>query len=200
MVWLPCVSCFSRSLASRSCALLVHVLFLSLCLPAQPVTRTVRYKASGLPYHKVGTKKKEDRFPRGRQIAHMVYDYFWVTGTDDTVLDYADLITITLDNDDVQEFDTRLDEILLLWTKIPSDNILESLYALRKCESDQLKNIIGIVRHGNSSENIDADYQKMKTMVKRRIDQKLRLRNFDARNERNETGAVVTNHRDQRGG
>ena len=31
------------------------------------------------------------------------------------------------------------------------------------------------------------------------IDQKLRLRNFDARNERIETEAVVTNRRGQRG-
>ena len=39
------------------------------------------------------------------------------------------------------------------------------------------------------------DYQKLKTMVKRSIDQKLRLRNFDARNEKIETGAVVTSRR-----
>ena len=39
------------------------------------------------------------------------------------------------------------------------------------------------------------DYQKLKTMVRIRIDQKLRLRNFDARNERIETGAVVTSRR-----
>ena len=36
-------------------------------------------------------------------------------------------------------------------------------------------------------------------MVKRSTDQKLRLRNFDARNERLETGALVTNRRGQRG-
>ena len=35
------------------------------------------------------------------------------------------------------------------------------------------------------------NYQKLKTMVKRSIDQKLRLRNFDARHRRIETGAVV---------
>ena len=40
-----------------------------------------------------------------------------------------------------------------------------------------------------------SDYQKLKTLVKRSIDQKLRLRNFDARNERIETGAVVTSRR-----
>ena len=36
-------------------------------------------------------------------------------------------------------------------------------------------------------------------MVKRSIHQKLRLRNFDARNERIETGAVVTSRRRQKG-
>ena len=54
----------------------------------------------------------EDRFLRGRQIAYMIYNYFWVTDAHDTVLDYADLLTFTLCNDDVQEFDARWDEIL----------------------------------------------------------------------------------------
>ena len=36
-----------------------------------------------------------------------------------------------------------------------------------------------------------ANYLKLKTMVKRSIDQKLRLRNFDARHGRIESGAVV---------
>ena len=29
--------------------------------------------------------QKEDRFPRGRQIAFMIYDFFRVTGAHDTV-------------------------------------------------------------------------------------------------------------------
>ena len=71
--------------------------------------------------------QKEDRFLPGRQIAYMIYDYFRVTGAHDTVLDYADLFYITLRNDDVQEFDSRWDEILLSMTKIPSGDIVESL-------------------------------------------------------------------------
>ena len=39
------------------------------------------------------------------------------------------------------------------------------------------------------------NYQRLKTMVKRSIDQKLLLRNFDARHEKIETGAVVKSHR-----
>ena len=38
-------------------------------------------------------------------------------------------------------------------------------------------------------------YQKLKTMVMRRKDRKLRLRNFDATNDRIETGAAVTSRR-----
>ena len=35
------------------------------------------------------------------------------------------------------------------------------------------------------------NYQKLKTMVKRSMDHKLRLRNFDARHGKIESGAVV---------
>ena len=75
--------------------------------------------------------QKEDWFLRGRQIAFMIYDYFRVTGAHDTVLDYADLFSVTLRDDNVEEFDTRWDEVLLSMAMIPSDDILESLYKLR---------------------------------------------------------------------
>ena len=47
--------------------------------------------------------QKEDRFLRGRHIAHMIYN-FRVAGAHDAVLHYADLFSVTLRNDDVQEF------------------------------------------------------------------------------------------------
>ena len=72
--------------------------------------------------------QKQDLFLRRGQIAFMIYDYFRVTGVHDTFLDSADLFSITLRNDDVQELDTRWDEILWSLTKIPPDDVLESLY------------------------------------------------------------------------
>ena len=72
--------------------------------------------------------QKEDRFLRGRQIAYVIYDYFRVIGAHDTALDYADLFSVTLRDDNVQEFDTRWDEARLSMTKNPSDEIVESLY------------------------------------------------------------------------
>ena len=139
--------------------------------------------------------QKDDRFPRGRRIAFMIYDYFRVTGAQNTVLDYADLFSVTLHDDNIQEFDTRWDEVPLSMSKIPSDDILESLYKLRIRESAQLKTVSELydmeIHHKISMPN----YQKLKTMVKRRKDQKLRLRNFDARHGKIETGAVGKSRR-----
>ena len=119
----------------------------------------------------------------------MINDYFRVTGAHDTVLDYADLFSVTLHDDNVQEFDTRWDEVLLPVSKIPSDDILESLYKLRIRESEKLKTVLYDM---DIHQKISVpNYQKLKTMVKRSIDQKLRLRNFDARHGRIGTGAVV---------
>ena len=53
----------------------------------------------------------------------MIYDYFRVTGAHDTVLDYADVSSVTLRDDNVQVFVTRWDEVLLSMSKIPSDYI-----------------------------------------------------------------------------
>ena len=50
--------------------------------------------------------QKQDRFLRGRQIAYLIYDYFRVTGANDSVGNCADLFTVGLRNDDIQEFDS----------------------------------------------------------------------------------------------
>ena len=57
---------------------------------------------------------KGDRFLRGRQIAYLIYEYFRVTGANDSVENYADLFTIVLRNDDIQEFGSKWDEILFI--------------------------------------------------------------------------------------
>ena len=86
--------------------------------------------------------QKEDRFLRGRQIAYLIYEYFRVTGANDSVENDADLFTIGLRNDDIQEFDSKCDGILLSITEIPSDDILEGLYTLRIRESEKLKTVL----------------------------------------------------------
>ena len=45
----------------------------------------------------------------------MIYDYFRVTGAHHTALDYADLFSVFLHDDNVQEFDTRCFHPMTSW-------------------------------------------------------------------------------------
>ena len=146
---------------------------------------------------KVGLKEmkaqKEDRFLRGRQIAYLIYEYFRVTGANDSVENYADLFTVVLRNDDIQEFDSKWDEIFLSMTQIPSDDILEGLYKLRIRESEKLKTVLELYNMEIHQKKIGHNYHRLKTMVKRSIEQDIRMNNFGARNGNYETSAVVKN-------
>ena len=115
--------------------------------------------------------QKEDRFLFGRQIACLIYEYFWVTGANDSVENYAYLFTVVLRNDDIQEFYSKCDEILLSMTQIPSDDILESLYKLRIRESERLKTVLELYNMEIHQKKAGPDYHRLKTMVKRSIEQ-----------------------------
>ena len=136
---------------------------------------------------------KEDRFLRGRQIAYLIYEYFRVTGANDSVENYAELFAIALRNDDIQEFDSKWDGILLSMTKIPPDDILEGLYKLRLRESEKLKTVLELYDLEINQKKAGPDYHRLKTMVKRSVEQNLRIKNFEARNGNYERNAVVKN-------
>ena len=116
--------------------------------------------------------QKQDRFLRGRQIACLICEYFGVTGANDSVENYADLFTIGLRNDDIQEFDSKWDGIFILsMTKIPPDDILEGLYKLRIRESEKLKTVLKLYDLEIHQKKIGPEYHRLKTMVKRSIEQ-----------------------------
>ena len=137
--------------------------------------------------------QKQDRFLRGRQIAYLIYDYFRVTGSHDSVENYADLFTISLRNDDIQEFDSKWDGILLSMTKIPHDDILEGLYKLRIRESEKLKTVLELYDLETHKKKLGPDYHRLKTMVKRSIEQEIQNKNFGSRTGKFEKNAVVKN-------
>ena len=87
-------------------------------------------------------------------------------------------------------------------TKIPSDDILEGLYKLRIRESEKLKTVLELYDLEIHQKKAGPDYHRLKTMVARSMEQNLRMKNFEARNGKFETSAVVqiqgTKHRERR--
>ena len=76
-------------------------------------------------------------------------------------------------------------------TKIPSNDILEGLYKLRIRESEKLKTVLELYDLEIHQKKAGPDYHRLKTMVKRSIEQDLRIRNFSARNGNYERNTVV---------
>ena len=85
------------------------------------------------------------------------------------------------------------DGILLSMTKIPPDEILEGLYKLRIRESEKLKTVLELYDLETHQKKLGPDYHRLKTMVKRSIEQEIRNKNFGNRNENFEKNAVVKN-------
>ena len=80
-------------------------------------------------------------------------------------MDYADLLSVTLRDDKVQEFDTRWDEVPLSVSKIPSDDILENRYKLRMRDSAQLKTVLELYDMEIHQKISMPDDQKLKAVI-----------------------------------
>ena len=83
--------------------------------------------------------------------------------------------------------------ILLSMTKIPPDDILEGLYKLRIRESEKLMTVLELHDLEIHHKKLGPDDHRLRTMVKRSVEQDLRNRNFGARNGNYERNAVVKN-------
>ena len=78
-------------------------------------------------------------------------------------------------------------------TQIAYDDIFEGLYKLRIRESEKLKTVLELHNMEIHQKKTGPDYHRLKTMVKRSIEQDLRNRNFEERNGNYERNAVVKN-------
>ena len=80
----------------------------------------------------------EDRFRRGKQIAYLIYEYFRVTGAHEVVPDYSDLFSIASHGDDVQDFETKWDEVF--WYQSVRFSMARFWTICTRCEYEGLIN------------------------------------------------------------
>ena len=79
--------------------------------------------------------------------------------------------------------------------QLPMAQILESLYKMRIRESVQLQTVLAMYNHEIDRNRAMPSYQRLKTMVRRYIDQMIRTRTFRARNEGIKTGVLVSSQK-----
>ena len=132
--------------------------------------------------------QKEDRFLRGRQVATS-------RSLEPTILSRTmpTSVLLVFEMTIFRNSNRNGDELLLSMTQIPSDDILEGLYKLRIRESEKLKTVLELYDLEIHQKKDGPDYHRLKTIVKRSMEQNLRIKNFEARNGNYERNAVVKN-------
>ena len=78
-------------------------------------------------------------------------------------------------------------------TKIPHDDILEGWFNQRIRESEKLKTVLELYDLETHQKKLGLDCQRLKTMVRRSIEQEIRNKNFGNRIGNFEKNAVVKN-------
>ena len=103
----------------------------------------------------------------------------------------SDRFASSLQNDDVQDFDVRLDRTLISVSEMPSDMTLEGLYMSTLRNSAQLQTVLALYDQETARNKGKPNYSQLKTVVKLHIDQMMRTRNFRVRNDVVERGSVT---------
>ena len=112
----------------------------------------------------------------------MIYVHFQSTGASDTAQGLSDLLSICLQDADVQDFDTRWDQILLGTIEMPR-NRLQGF--------EQLQTVFAMYNQELSRDRVPPSCEKLRKMVRQHVDQTIRAQNFKAWNERIGIGVLV---------
>ena len=122
----------------------------------------------------------------------MIYDHFRSFGAHEAALDLSDLSNVSSPEDDIR---TRWDQALSSASEVSREHVLESLCKMKLRESVQLQTVLAMYDREIDRNLALPRYPRLKTVVRRHVDQMIRKRNFKTRSERIETGVLVKSHK-----
>ena len=98
--------------------------------------------------------KKETGFSEGDKLLNRSTNTFAPLGPFDEIQGLSELFNIKLENDDIQDFDWRWEQALLLTSDPPLDKVLEGLYVSKLQESSQGQTIMALYNQLSQTENV----------------------------------------------
>ena len=110
---------------------------------------------------------------KGDRIAYLIYEYFRPTGSCDEIQGLSGLFSIKMEDDDIQDFDLRWEQALLLTNDPPSDKVLEGLYACKLQESSQAHTIVALFNQEILRGGGERDYHRLRMCVRSHIEQSI---------------------------
>ena len=119
-----------------------------------------------------------DRFSRGRQIAHRIFEHFRTIGAFEAVQGVSDQFRKRSQDDDVQDFDTRWDQALSAASETPTETVVEGLYKSKLKDSVRRQTELAMYEQENVRSNEPPNFSRLKTIGRRHVDETMRTRNF----------------------
>ena len=86
----------------------------------------------------------ELKITTGRQIAYIICDHFQASGAYVAAQGLSDLFNICSQSEDVQDFDTRWDHVLLATSETPQENVHEGLCKMNLQDSAQPQTVLAM--------------------------------------------------------
>ena len=96
----------------------------------------------------------------------MIHEHFRVTGAHEAVQGLSNLFSVSLQNDDVHDFDVRWDQAPSSASEMLSDVILEGLHKSKLQDSVQLQTVLALYDQETVRNNGETSYLRFKTSVK----------------------------------
>ena len=103
----------------------------------------------------------------------------------------SDLCSISLQDDDVQDFDTRCDQTFLGTSEMPPENVFEGLYKSKLQGFGQLQPVLAMYKPELNRDQAVPSHPQNEDDGRATNGQTLRTRNFKVGNAKNETGGLV---------
>ena len=125
--------------------------------------------------------QKDNLFLRGRQIAHLIFEYFRPAGSYDEIQGLSGLFSIKLENDDSLDFELRWEKALLVTSDLPSDKVLEGLYVSKLQDSCQAQTIMALFNQEILRGGGLRDYHRLRLCVRLNKLKEVRISEFRAR-------------------
>ena len=93
----------------------------------------------------------------------MIYEYLRIICTNKWT---SKTTNVTLRGNDVQGFETKRDDVLLLVKETPNEDVLKSMYKMRLGGSEQFRTIFAMYSQDTVSQHEPANFPRFKNMVK----------------------------------
>ena len=111
----------------------------------------------------------------------MIYDYFKVSDTDESVLDLNDILKVEFKTDNIQSFNARWDENIIAIEKQPGDEILDNFCHRQVQQAEQSKPWLSLYIQDTVQNSESEDNTRLQKMVVRYREQKIREKHISSR-------------------